>query len=238
MVNHLCLNRQRDERSTQEGRLERLLRVSLFRRSCPDTMTLGDYQLGLLSAVEHARVRAHVARCPHCQAELARLDAFLTDRPAISGWISDVGFEWRRLAHAGEQVGRIVIRLVKDAVMPSPRLLPVRGEEQVADFNIYRRIVLHPEQTGGLDVQAEVWRGATHESAWRVSVQVQSPARWPELAGTSVKVYAGDWSRDVVTDEHGRAVVEGVPDALLDMLTIKVDSMQSICNSGEALVVN
>ncbi|MFC1465798.1 MAG: zf-HC2 domain-containing protein [Candidatus Brachytrichaceae bacterium NZ_4S206] len=237
MVNHPCLNRQRDEWGTQEGRLERLVRVSLFRRSCPDTMTLSDYQLGLLSAVEHAHVRAHVARCPRCQAELARLDAFLADRPPITGWVSDVGFEWRRLVRAGGQAGQIVIRLVKDTLMPLPRLLPVRGEEQVADFNIYRQIVLHPEQTGGLDVQAEVWRSVTHESAWRVSVQVQSPARWPELAGTSVRVYAGDWSRDVVTDEHGRAVVEGVPDALLDMLTIKVDSMHSL-RTSEALAAN
>lgn len=237
MVNHPYLSQQCDEQGVQESRLERLLRVSLFRRSCPDTMTLGDYQLGLLSAVERARVRAHVARCPHCQAELARLDAFLADRLAISGWISDVGFEWRRLAHAGEQAGRIVIRLVKDALMPSPRLLPVRGEEQVADFNIYRQIVLHPEQTGGLDVQAEVRRSATHEDTWQVTVQVQSPARWPELAGTSVKISAGAWSQEAVTDEHGRAVVGGVPDALLDMLTIKVDSMQSLRNS-EALAAN
>ncbi len=237
MINHPCLSQQRDERGVRESRLERLLHAALFRRSCPDTMTLGDYQLGLLKAVEHARVRAHVARCPHCQAELARLDAFLADRPTISGWIGDAGFEWRRLVRAGEQAGQIVIRLVKDALAPSPRLLPVRGEVQMADFDVYRQIVLHPEQTGELDVQAEVRRGATHKDTWQVIVQVQSLARWPELAGTSVKISAGVWSQEALTDEHGRAVVGGVPDALLDMLTIKVDSMQSLRNS-EALAAN
>ncbi|MCS6848638.1 MAG: zf-HC2 domain-containing protein [Anaerolineae bacterium] len=230
MIKRLCLDQRRDEQDAREHRLERALRVALFRRSCPDTMTLSDYQLGLLNSMEHARVHAHVARCPHCQAELARLDAFLAGRPAISGWISDAGFEWRRLARAGEQAGQVVIRLVKDALMPLPRLLPVRGEAQVADFSVYRQIVLHPEQTGGLDVQAEVRRSAAHEDAWQVIVKVQSPERWPELAGTAVKVQTGAWSREVITDEHGRAVVEGIPNALLDAMVIKVDSMRSLRN--------
>lgn len=225
MVNHSCLDRRYDAQGVQEGRLDRLLSAALFRRSCPDTMTLGDYQLGLLNSMEHARVHAHVSRCPHCQAELARLDAFLADRPAISGWISDVGFEWRRLVRAGEQAGQVVIRLVKDVLMPLPRLLPVRGEAQVADLSVYRQIVLHPEQTGGLDIQAEMRRSAAHENAWQVIVKVQSPERWPELAGTAVRVQAGAWSQEVVTDEHGRAVVEGIPNVSLDAMMIKVDSV-------------
>ncbi|BCX04011.1 MAG: hypothetical protein KatS3mg053_1949 [Candidatus Roseilinea sp.] len=231
MVNHSYFDRRRIEQSAQERRLERTLRVGLFRRSCPDTMMLSDYQLGLLGPTEHARVGAHVARCPHCQAELARLDAFLVDRPTLSDWISDVGFEWRRLVRAGEQAGQVVIRLVKEALTPSLRPLPVRGEQDAADFNVYRQIVLHPEQTGGLDVQAEVCRSAASENAWQVIVQVQSPERWPELAGTVVRVRAGSWRREAMTDEHGRAVVEDIPDELLDTMTIKVDSMQSLCNS-------
>ncbi len=225
MISYSCPDRSRNETGAQESRLERMLRVALFRRSCPDTMVLSDYQLGFLSPTERARVHAHVARCPHCQAELARLGTFLADRPAVSSWISDLGFEWRRLMRAGGEASQIVIRLVKDTLMPLPQLLPVRGEDNGADFGVQRQIALHPEQTGGLDVQVEVRRSLEFEEACQVIAQVQSPERWPDLAGATVKVQAGAWSREAQTDEHGRVVVEGVPSALLDVMTIKVDSM-------------
>lgn len=221
-------NRPGSRQDTHERRLARMMRAALFRRSCPDTMTLSDYQLGWLSSAEHARVRAHVARCPHCQAELARLDAFLADRSVASGWIRDLGFEWQRLVRAGGQAGKVVIRLVKEALTPSLRPLPVRGQlndvSEATAANVYRRIALHMEQTNGLDVQAEVRPSATLSGAWQVTVKALAPDRWPDFSGTLVKVQAGAWTREVTTDEFGQVVIDGVPRVQHDLLmTIEVD---------------
>lgn len=212
----------------QERKLARMMRAALFRCSCPDTMTLSDYQLGWLGSAEHARVRAHVARCPHCQAELARLDAFLADRSVAPGWVKDLGFEWRRLAQAGGRAGRIVIRLMKEALAPSLRPLPVRGQLDVTDDVVeggaYRRVALHLEQTDGLDVQAEVRQSEAVSGTWQVKVKALAPDRWPDFSGTLVKVQAGAWTREVTTDEFGQVVIDGVPRVQHDLLmTIEVD---------------
>ncbi|BCX04014.1 MAG: hypothetical protein KatS3mg053_1952 [Candidatus Roseilinea sp.] len=228
MNSPLHSNRPCSRQDAHERKLARMMRAALFRRACPDTMTLSDYQLGLLGSVEHARVRAHVARCPHCQAELTRLDAFLADRSVAPGWVKDVGFEWQRLVSAGSKAGKVMIRLMKEALTPGLRPLPVRGQldevSEGTETDACRRIVLHLEQTSGLDVQAEVRQSAAVPGAWQVMVKVLVPDRWPDLSGTPVKLQAGTWSREVVTDEYGQAVVDGVPHALDDLLmTIEVD---------------
>ncbi|MCS6848641.1 MAG: zf-HC2 domain-containing protein [Anaerolineae bacterium] len=214
-----------------------MLRAALFRRSCPDTMTLSDYQLGWLGSAEHARVRAHVARCPHCQAELARLDAFLADRSVAPEWIREVGFEWQRLVRAGGRAGKVVIRLVKEALTPSLRPLPVRGQRddvnEATEANVYRRIALHMEQTDGLDVQAEVRQSATVAGAWQVTVKALVPERWPDFSGTRVKVQAGPWSREAITDEYGQAIVDGVPNNDL-LMTIEADAADSAPANGRS----
>lgn len=218
----------KNPQARQHRRLNSVLRAALFRRSCPDTMTLNDYQLGLLSRSEHARVSAHVERCPHCQAELERLMAFVgePERQTVRNWIAGVGFEWQRLIQAGKKTGKVVIRLVKDAIAPPPVpvILPVRGRGADAnDANVHRRIALGPDQTGGLDVQAVVKRSSADQAAWSVALVAQVPSRWPNLAGTLVRVRAGDWQRQATTDADGRVVVDGIPDQLLDLLTIEVN---------------
>lgn len=64
-----------------DATLNNALRASLYRRTCPTTMALGDYHLGLLAADEQTYIRNHLARCPHCQAELSRLAEFLAKGP-------------------------------------------------------------------------------------------------------------------------------------------------------------
>ncbi len=221
-------NRPCHRQDAQERKLARMMRAALFRRSCPDTMTLSDYQLGWLGSVEHARVRAHVARCPNCQAELARLDAFLADRSVAPGWVRDVGFEWQRLARVGNRTGKIIMRLMKEALASSLRPLPVRGQfdgtDDAVEAEAYQRVALHLEQTDGLDVQAEMRQSKTVSNAWQVKVRALVPDRWPDLSGTLVRVQAGTWIREVTTDECGQAVVDGVPRVQHDLLmTIEVD---------------
>ena len=57
--------------------LERELRRSLYRFDCPDAQVLGEYELGLLDAVERTRIATHAADCDDCRAELQTLRAFL-----------------------------------------------------------------------------------------------------------------------------------------------------------------
>src|SRR5687767_4040118 len=88
------------------------LRANFYRRDCPDTMVLGEYQLGLLDEAEQSRLRAHLGRCPHCQAEFERLVEFLTEealpaRPSPSAeeapWTQELSFKWR-LGEAGQVI--------------------------------------------------------------------------------------------------------------------------------------
>ncbi len=61
------------------ARLEQRLATQLYRVACPDTSELGEWQLGMLPESQARILEAHVAICPHCQAELATLTSFLQD---------------------------------------------------------------------------------------------------------------------------------------------------------------
>jgi hypothetical protein len=55
---------------------------ALFRRAeCPDAHTLGEFNLGLLSADEQAAIEAHLGTCTDCAAEMTELDRFLQEAP-------------------------------------------------------------------------------------------------------------------------------------------------------------
>lgn len=57
---------------------ERQLRASLYRSQCPPSLTLSEYHIGFLSAVEARTIDRHLQHCPHCRHELQRLTAYLT----------------------------------------------------------------------------------------------------------------------------------------------------------------
>jgi hypothetical protein len=59
------------------AQLQGNLTKSLYRFDCPASSTLGEYHLGLLSPSDAEGVRIHLERCPHCLAELGRLESYL-----------------------------------------------------------------------------------------------------------------------------------------------------------------
>jgi hypothetical protein len=63
-------------------RLDPLLRARLFRRRCPETLTLGEYALDLLDTAERAAIAGHLVQCPHCREEAREFGAFLTEPDA------------------------------------------------------------------------------------------------------------------------------------------------------------
>lgn len=54
-------------------------KAALYRITCPDSATLGNFHLGLLSDEAAAPIVDHLAICPHCTQEIAQLEAFLAE---------------------------------------------------------------------------------------------------------------------------------------------------------------
>jgi hypothetical protein len=76
-----------DQQRLQEiRREEHLLRQTLFRADCPSTLTLGEWQFGMVAPEQTQRLQRHIADCPHCGAELAQIqsamNAPVTETPA------------------------------------------------------------------------------------------------------------------------------------------------------------
>jgi len=51
----------------------------LYRLSCPSTIELGEYHLGMLPDVQREAVRHHLDTCPHCSSEVAQLKSYLSE---------------------------------------------------------------------------------------------------------------------------------------------------------------
>jgi len=51
----------------------------LYRITCPDSIELGEYHLGILPTARRRQISQHLADCPHCIRELAQLDNFMDD---------------------------------------------------------------------------------------------------------------------------------------------------------------
>jgi hypothetical protein len=53
--------------------------AAFFRRSCPDTTTLGEYALAMLAPERMQATAAHLLDCPHCLSEVTSYRAFLAE---------------------------------------------------------------------------------------------------------------------------------------------------------------
>jgi hypothetical protein len=65
------------ERSEALRTLQNALQSRLFRLSCPEPETLGEFQLGLLPIGQASKIAAHLQECPHCAQEMEQLRDFL-----------------------------------------------------------------------------------------------------------------------------------------------------------------
>jgi hypothetical protein len=93
--------------------IERQLRAHLYRRTCPDTLTLGEYSLGMLPSDEMLSIANHLVECPHCAAESRGYTKFFAEPdtpPAARGMLATV----RRL-------------IALPLVAPRPALAGLRG---------------------------------------------------------------------------------------------------------------
>lgn len=65
------------ERAEALARLQGQMTAKLYRITCPSTMELGEYHLGLLPGDRSAAVSRHLMECPHCSGEVAQLTGYL-----------------------------------------------------------------------------------------------------------------------------------------------------------------
>lgn len=80
--------------------VERRLTVAL-QSPCPDSMLLGEYQMGLLEPGQAAGVGQHVRACPLCRQELQQMVAFMEGPETLASTIEtirEVALQWGRSA--------------------------------------------------------------------------------------------------------------------------------------------
>ncbi len=204
--------------------LDAALRAALYRRDCPDSLELVEYQMGLLANPGQKRLQVHLAHCPHCEAELKRLvESLEKDVPVSQPWIKELGFEWRRRVL---EISGVIIRLLAEPLLPSQLQLapiPVKGRVEAEPADVVRRVILGPEQTDDLDLEATVRQSSDDPQLCTLTVRAAIPSRWPDLAGTQVRATAGDWRAEGLTDEQGEVTLAGLPASLVDRLVIKVN---------------
>ncbi len=210
-----------------EQKLDTILKAALYRRNCPDTMTLSNYQMGVLTKPEQGRVRAHLDRCSHCGSELSRLLTFLATEASAhvseSNWSQAPGFEWQRVRETGQMVIRLLGQVLSPPQMLRPAAIAVKGQARgLEEDDVVYRITLDPDDTGDLDIEASIRRDQDDPELGILVARVQSPSRWPELAGTLVWAAAGDWQAEGLSNDEGMVTLTGLPIALLDVLSIKV----------------
>lgn len=61
------------------AQFEDSFKAALYRITCPDSATLGNFHLGLLPDEAAAPITKHLTICPHCTQEIAQLEAFLAE---------------------------------------------------------------------------------------------------------------------------------------------------------------
>lgn len=59
--------------------IEHQLKTRLYRILCPDSLTLGEYQLDLLSPSKNKQIKQHLNHCPYCRQEIHHLENYLSD---------------------------------------------------------------------------------------------------------------------------------------------------------------
>jgi hypothetical protein len=57
--------------------MEDELIAALYRVNCPDSVELGEYQLGLAEESQLSLIKHHLTECPYCAREVAQLEAFM-----------------------------------------------------------------------------------------------------------------------------------------------------------------
>jgi hypothetical protein len=197
------------QRAARLALVQKRLRRGLHRSDCPSTLELGDFHLHLLARRQAAAVARHVRQCPHCRAELERLDEFLgAVAPDLQAGAAQRIKVWvAQLVSAGGELGRM-------AGSP-PALAPAYA-------------ALRGEQPASL-----LYRAGEAQIAIAVQPDAERPGRVVLLAlvtgiaaaGWSARLWREDRQvAQAVVDELGNLVMAGLAPGVYDLALAGVDT--------------
>lgn len=219
-----------------ENSMNTALRVLLYRQDCPDTMTLGDYALGLLSAEEAGQTLQHLESCPHCRAEIARFaDSVAQDpllmgveaaRPVATGpdptwveqtlamgraWLEQESGRWRQVAVALANLGQPGGSTPALSGMMSQAVKTAPGGQ--------RNLSLAPAEAG---FELEISTTPESETMCRLVVTLTLLDHFGDFSGAQVTVQWGNQVYVEETNALGEAIFRGLPQAQLDHMSLTV----------------
>jgi anti-sigma factor RsiW len=124
VAHHLAQCPHCRENASRLAHLQDQLTARLYRISCPSSLELGDYQLGLLSTARAVVIAQHVNECPHCKREVSMLREYLNGE-----------IEPTMQAGLAKRVNIMIARLVRGgqgwAQSPSvPGVVGIRGGDE------------------------------------------------------------------------------------------------------------
>lgn len=89
------------ERASQLTLFQNRLRTQLYRSTCPSSIELGDFHLGLLQASQKLVLAQHIRECPHCRREIAELAQFLAEPDAQPDLLETAKVLFAQLVNGG-----------------------------------------------------------------------------------------------------------------------------------------
>lgn len=102
------------QRAVALAQQQKRLQAQLFRQTCPDAQTIGDYTLNMLPKKEVADLATHLHFCPHCQRELAITTRFI-EVPAPADTLANrlrvvLAKIWQPKSEAGSPTPQMALR--------------------------------------------------------------------------------------------------------------------------------
>lgn len=177
-----------------------LLTARLFRATCPPSLELGEYHMGLLPAADAGRVRAHVDECPHCTADLAVIADYMA-QPDLAPALDLLGpIKERAQVLVARLVsgGRALGALGTPGPVFAPALAGVRGGEAGP-------LIFEAEE---IQIAIELQAGPQPTSQVSLLGLIQGP---DDFSGAPVRVWRDD---DLIAaesvDEVGNFVIDGL----------------------------
>lgn len=190
-------------------------------------------------------VALHLLVCPHCSSEHTALSAMgrmeLDEQGAepIHYPVPDLSFlrgARRKTAQPQadfwhlDDLGRLIIRLAAALLPPPTRLAPAyalreEGEASAPEAGGRRslgRLSLGSPTLDDLQVDVTVLPSKDDPTLCVVVARVETPSRWPDVAGSEVTLVTEDAVSTVVTDESGEATFRRVALAALEGATLSV----------------
>jgi hypothetical protein len=174
--------------------LEHELRSKLFRAFCPDSLVLGEFELGSIKGKQADEIRKHLMECPHCRREIEQLRGYL------SGLSQDIEYS------LGEQVKIWIARRLP--APGGPALAPafgVRGEQE----NVLRY------QAGSVELTLEIQEDP-QKAGLKVLLGLVTGMETDGLRAFAWQ--AGKLAAQAPVDELGNLIVSGLSAGVYDLI--------------------